>query len=186
MGTANFHNKNASVIFVANVEEEMDYYDLFDNLRYMLKDKEFYTYRQKNAPTPKSYNRSCPARIVGDKTEYTYYGDAEVIITIKAVIRSGYYQHCNLDWEIDASVGGYEINEMLNLYCYGSRITFEDALSDWMNEGMAKIHAPSVKNWMHNTKDDLVYELEKVYELITDQYVCTARASNGEAMYEKV
>lgn len=165
MGTANFYNKNASHTFVRELETEFDY-DMFkEDIYHTFKHHNYHVFNGKNYRRPESDLRSFPSIIVASKSKYKIYNDVELIITINVILRSGYYQHANLDWELAKEL------PVLSDYYY--------------NIGLAKIHEPYAELWAENAENELIEETEKIFKDLTEPYNVSARFSNGEAFYTK-
>lgn len=200
MATNNFHNENASKIFAClgtyetpvldndgNETDEMEFYtpeqweydDFKENLCEDLKSTFGY-----DDPTTKDVSelRSFPSSVIADKSVTKDFGNGYVQIDIAAIIRGGYYDGCNLDWQVGINVCGNDYDDGYE--------SLESIAEDFeyhtdMNEGMAKIQAKNVLNWIEKTKAELVEELEKVFTTYSEPLVKVAQFSNGEAVYEK-
>jgi len=86
MSTSNFYNKNASKIFVVNINEDNESY-ILDDIKTNL--------QQIGNPCSKYDNeRSYPCHIV---TEIDG-GIGKWVTTFSIIIRNGYYNDANLDW----------------------------------------------------------------------------------------
>jgi len=176
MATGNFHNVNASNIFAVEIEEELDYEDLKDNL---LDDLEELGFVEGYGNDPDEL-RSYPSHILASKSVSKYFCGVEVEVEISAILRSGYYSGVNLDWHVDFKLGnGYPMDEIPS-----SREIIEDLeYYGTCGKGMATMQAKNVSWFLRNTKDELIEELENVYEKNSDPLVVTARFSNGETFY---
>jgi len=105
MATSNFHNVNATNIFAVQLEDEFDYEFLVDNLESELNNHSDYSDYGKTDPNEL---RSFPSKSLGSFSNSTIIGDDEVEVYVTPVIRSGYYEGCNLDWHVRYYVNGYE------------------------------------------------------------------------------
>jgi len=105
MATSNFHNVNASNIFAVQLEDEYDYQDLVDNLESEFNSHSDYSDYGKSDPDEL---RSFPSKSLGSFSNSLTIGDDEVEVYVTPVIRSGYYEGCNLDWHVRYYVNGYE------------------------------------------------------------------------------
>jgi len=113
MATSNFHNVNASHIFaVEYLQDEYDYQDLVDNLQYSLKETGYYNTLTKSDPNEL---RSFPSKSIGSLDNYVESSDGEsgIVVTITAVIRSGYYDGVNLDWHCHFEEYGENVEHLL-------------------------------------------------------------------------
>lgn len=172
MSTNNFHNKNASRIFAFEVADEWDWNDMKLNIRSELKAKGWVN----DDSTPNSELRSYPASVISRKTEEHFTGLA---LTVKAIVRSGYYMGGNLDWELEWSMQGSDWDEP-------NEKDIEDGIAYWRgHRRLAKAHASKAMTWSEDIKDKLITELETIYEQFTTPLRKVAQFSNGEAIYEK-
>jgi hypothetical protein len=113
MATSNFHNVNASHIFAVDyLQDEYDYQDLVDNLQYSLKETGYYNTLTKSDPNEL---RSFPSKSIGSLDNYVESSDGEsgIVVTITAVIRSGYYDGVNLDWHCHFEEYGENVEHLL-------------------------------------------------------------------------
>jgi hypothetical protein len=83
-------------------------------------------------------------------------GEDEVEVYVTPVIRSGYYEGCNLDWDVRYYVNGYEDE----LYCENTSVQF--------------------------ILNEYVEFIEKIYTQYSEPLGVTARFSNGETIYHKI
>lgn len=185
MGTANFHNVNASKIYAVllNWEDEetgetcypegYDYDEFcinaIDRIDEHMKKAGFNITGEGNDPHSRE-SRGLTGAYIGKN-----HAGAEISVTIYAVLRSAYYEGANLDWFIQ-----YEVN------CYTStEEPFEagDIQSEW-DGGLSKRHAETAIKWMDSQRNKLVEALEKIFgELSERRLNCIGRFSNGEAVY---
>jgi hypothetical protein len=113
MATSNFHNVNASHIFAVDyLQDEYDYQDLVDNLQYSLKETGYYNTLTKSDPNEL---RSFPSKSIGSLDNYVESSDGEsgIVVTVTAVIRSGYYEGVNLDWHCHFEEYGENVEHLL-------------------------------------------------------------------------
>lgn len=153
MATSNFHNVNATHIFAVQLEDEWAYEDLVYNLESEFNIHNDYSDYGKTDPDEL---RSFPSRSLGSFSDSLTIGDDEVEIYITPVIRSGYYEGCNLDWHIRLYVNGYE----------------DDTYAD--NADVLRI------------SNEYVDFIETIYSQYSEPLGVTARFSNGETIYHKV
>jgi len=177
MGTSNFYNKNASRVFAFETEEEWDYEDNVDNIQSVLEDKGFDREDAYEANGLRSYG----GKYIASKTvSKTFYG-VEVMVTIKAICRSGYYSGCNIDWELSCQCESITSDEPI----------FADDIAEEMERyydikrGMALIQGRNAANYIQKAGQELVDELEAVLGEITTPLVVFARFSNGETIYKE-
>ena len=153
MATSNFHNVNATHIFAVQLEDEWDYEDLVYNLESEFNIHNDYSDYGKSDPNEL---RSFPSRSLGSFSDSLTIGDDEVEVFITPVIRSGYYEGCNLDWHIRLYVNGYE----------------DDTYADDAN--------------VLRISNEYIEFIENIYSQYSEPLGVTARFSNGETIYHKV
>jgi hypothetical protein len=153
MATSNFHNVNATHIFAVQLEDEWAYEDLVYNLESEFNIHNDYSDYGKTDPNEL---RSFPSRSLGSFSDSFTIGDDEVEVFITPVIRSGYYEGCNLDWHIRLYVNGYE----------------DDTYADDAN--------------VLRISNEYVDFIENIYSQYSEPLGVTARFSNGETIYHKV
>ena len=111
MATSNFHNVNASHIFAVDLQDEYEYDDLIDNVKYALKETGEFNLLTKTDPNEL---RSYPSTSIGSLDTYVEDADGNgICITITAVVRSGYYEGVNLDWHLHFEEYGETIEHLL-------------------------------------------------------------------------
>ncbi len=153
MATSNFHNVNATHIFAVQLEDEWAYEDLVYNLESEFNIHNDYSDYSKTDPDEL---RSYPSRSLGSFSDSLTIGEDEVEIYITPVIRSGYYEGCNLDWHIRLYVNGYE----------------DDTYADDAN--------------VLRISNEYIEFIENIYSQYSEPLGVTARFSNGETIYHKV
>jgi hypothetical protein len=153
MATSNFHNVNATHIFAVQLEDEWAYEDLVYNLESEFNIHNDYSDYGKSDPNEL---RSFPSRSLGSFSDSLTIGEDEVEIYITPVIRSGYYEGCNLDWHIRLYVNGYE----------------DDTYADDAN--------------VLRISNEYIEFIENIYSQYSEPLGVTARFSNGETIYHKV
>ena len=177
MATSNFHNENASAIFAVPLENEFDYEDLVCNLESELSNNPDYVDYGK---TDKNELRSFPSRTLGSIRKYHQYKDFYVEVCVTPVIRSGYYSGVNLDWNVDYSINGEVMYDEPN---------FEVADVEWygkISKSKAIQYAKLADKKAEKLKNEIVEELEAIYNDYSDKYGVTAVFSNGETIYHKL
>lgn len=179
MGTSNFYNKNASNIYsIMDIRDRFHLDHIIEDIQNILESGGFDT------PKPELYGNmlSYTTQRIGVNSKHKLIGDAEIIVSIDALIRSGYYEGVNLDWVLNTEIYDKRLDDELQWYGF----SVEELLGDWMNKGMAKIHAPTAKGFIWDSQDDLVDRLEQVYKQVSKPLTTKARFSNGNVMYESV
>lgn len=180
MATSNFHNKNASYTFVGLLENEWDYDDLKENLRDALMRNENLGQVHSCDDMEKDGLRSYGGTIIAtvESKEKKQYQDFEVYFYMEVIVRGGYYEHCNVDWNMYFSISGdtFPLDEDV-----------ENALWGYVDhEGMIGRYAEWIQNWITNNQDEFRVEVEKSIAEHTSPYGVSARFSNGETWYKKV
>ena len=153
MATSNFHNVNATHIFAVQLEDEWAYDDLVYNLKSEFNTNIDYSDYGKSDPNEL---RSYPSTSLGSFNNSIEIGDDEVEIYVTPVIRSGYYDGCNLDWHVRYYVNGYEDET------YESHPRVQTLVGVYVNF------------------------IENVYEQYSQPLGVTARFSNGETIYHAI
>ena len=175
MATSNFHNVNASAIFAVPLENEYDYEDLICNLESELSNNPDYVDYGK---TDTNELRSFPSRTLGSIRKYHQYKDFYVEVCVTPVIRSGYYSGVNLDWNVDYTINGdiYDIDELENGIGYNTALPISKI----------KVYSSLAEKKAEKIKNQIVEELEALYNNYSDRYGVTAVFSNGETLYHKL
>ena len=153
MATSNFHNVNATNIFAVQLEDEWAYDDLVENLESEFSEHSDYYDYGKSDPNEL---RSFPSKSLGSLSNSITIEDDEVEIYVTPVIRSGYYEGCNLDWHVRLYVNGSE----------------DDTYSD-----DARVSAIA---------NDYIECIEDIFEQYSQPLGVTARFSNGETIYHAI
>jgi len=177
MATSNFHNENASAIFAVELEHEFDYDDLVDNLKSELNnDPDYVDYGK----TDKHELRSFPSRTLGSIRKYHQYKDFYVEVCVTPVIRSGYYSGCNLDWNVDYLINGDA--------SYDSPSFYIDDIAHYGNlpKSKASVYASLAAKKAEKITNQIVEQLESLYNDYSEKYGVTAVFSNGETIYHKL
>ena len=177
MATSNFHNENASAIFAVQLEHEFDYDDLVDNLKSELNnDPDYVDYGKAD----KHELRSFPSRTLGSIRKYVQYKDFYVEVCVTPVIRNGYYDGVNLDWNVDYLINGDAQYDNTDFYIddiahYGS-----------MSKSKATKYAKLAEKKAEKVKNQIVEKVESIFSDYSDRYGVTAVFSNGETIYHKL
>ena len=153
MATSNFHNVNATNIFAVQLEDEFDYEFLVENLESELNNHSDYSDYGKTDPNEL---RSFPSKSLGSFSNSTIIDDDEVEVYVTPVIRSGYYEGCNLDWHVRYYVNGYEDE------------TYESH--------------PRIQTLV----ESYVEYIENIFNQYSQPLGVTARFSNGETIYHAI
>lgn len=183
MGASNFYNKNASRIFACELEDEWSFDDLVENLRLTL--EEDLNYNGYSEPQNDG-DRSYPMNYIAEKRVSFDYKDFTVYATIKAGIRSAYYDGCNLDWHLEYD-WDYGYNEEMTPDFFISRILVEDLE---LNLGYGESNAARYALWASKKLGQLGQQLIDELEVVYAKYCGielrrVATFSNGESIYEE-
>ena len=202
MSTGNFYNKNASKIYAGLMNYEDDeagengdetvtrscdeddvqmLSDYIDELCEELKKNKKYNYY----PDGKSWdnNRNFEGRIMGEVSVSKDFGDIGVDVSLQMIMRSGYYEGGNLDWELTILVAGSGEYDEEGLTDKAIAEDFE--YNSRMPKGMQVIQARNAIKWVMGAKDLLIRDVEEIFTKVSMPLVVTARFSNGETMYAK-
>jgi hypothetical protein len=195
MGASNFYNRNANNVYAVLMDyedvvfdedgneteetqmvqcESWDYDNLIDYVTELMDVQTLF----KAVDRVEFYNnRNYEATGIKSLVSYKTFGDVEVEILLTAIVRSGYYEGANLDWEINYYAGsGYD--DILNLSY--------DFASQYDNQGMAKIQCRNAENWAKKEGERMVEELERIFTQVSKPLEVVARFSNGETIYKEV
>ena len=178
MGTSNFYNNNASRVFAisdSEIEDQWEWDDLIENIKCSFDSKGF--------DREDGYEgglRSYPGTYIASKTVYKSFGELEVGIEIKAILRSGYYSGANIDWEVNYNLAGDSFSD--------EKPDKDDIIEAFwryydVKAGMATIQSKNIFKFYEKTEQELVNEVEAILTEVTEPLVVTARFSNGETWY---
>lgn len=194
MGASNFYNKNASNVYAVLMDyedvvfdengneteetqmvqcESWDYEDLVDYVNELMDEQKLFKVSDR---VEFGNNRNYEGTAIKSFVSYKTFGNVEVEVLLTAVIRSGYYEGANLDWELNYYAGsGYD--DILDL-------TYEfESQND--NQGMAKIQCRNAEKWATKEGERMVEALEDIFTQISNPLQVVARFSNGETIYAK-
>jgi len=173
MSTGNFYNKNASGYFVGVCENEYDYDDHRINVNGDIEN------HPEGFPMVEAWSGNDSLLLSALSTQKEWYG-CRAVVTVRAVLRSGYYAHCNFDWELDVEVEGSdwdsipEITEIKHALDYALTDKRAAQVTFWMLD------------WIEANVERLTTEMEEIFERYTEKYQVAYRFSNGETGYKKV
>lgn len=173
MGTSNFYSKS-KIIFASKIENDFDYSNLKSNIIHELKQSKNYSHMQKDDMDRNFYGSSVGTLSLSCPYQF------DITIEIKCYIRAGYYENCNLDYEINFAV----------LHCDYDN---EDSLikdikyySLYDNNGLTKIHTKNLVKWLDKAQKELINEVEKIFFDYTTPLNKVCTFSNGETIYSKI
>ena len=179
MATNNFMNENASNIYViTNDKMELDYIDdteiLAEDLKSFLPALTIY-----NDYEVYYENRSYPSIRLGEICEeVTINKDIYITVCVNLVLRSGYYEAYNLDYEYNINIDddtlyddGIGIDEFLNEYQDAFELTDDEVIdiSEETDEVLSR----------------LISKIEETYSKLSETYKQLGTFSNGEGIYER-
>ncbi len=174
MSASNFHNINASKIYACDSMTIDDYVDLKTNLESEIDNlSKGYDVKRQCSDELRSY----PAHVLGVITDDFEYGEVELEI----VLRSGYHEGVNIDFNILFEGNVYEsiediLSEYQETYEYNETEEGGKCTKD-MEEQLEKI-----------TKffNEAVNTFEELAEKWSTPMREVATFSNGETIYEKI
>lgn len=176
MSAPNFYNANASNIFMVSCEDDFSYQDTKDNVSYELEELGWDSVRKYDG------ERNYPGCVFSEKTKKASIGKFWVDVTVRAIIRSGYFSDANLDWDIEIDGTEYDLE------CYNETEALEQLESSYEyseNPGFCKMQAKNLVKNVEKAVSELTEELESVYEKYSERLLCLGIFSNGEAIYGK-
>ena len=201
MGTNNFHKTNATKYYAVLMDyeqpvldddgnetsetetvscQDFDYENELDYINDMVQElckAKTYLYNENGFCS--SELRSYPVKELGVVSNYKRFGDMEVAVRISLLLRNGYYEGSNLDYELQYEFvdngNEYDEPDFTDDFQYHSR----------MSKGLATIQAKNAEKWAKKAMETLINDIEAMYEKISMPLNCVARFSNGEAIYEK-
>lgn len=184
MGTSNFHIGEADKAYVIEHDEEDDFFWQESQEYYGDWIKELLpSFDVDPDLTVDSELRSFPASSIGLYTVSLFYLNVEFELRIKVLIRSGYYEGSNLDyeseWYLNDNDGyGDELESIQDLN--------DDELKDLdIKKGIYTIHKDRLNDKLEDMSDKAFKEINEALAKITQPYNAVAQFSNGETLYEK-
>ncbi len=192
MATRNFYVKNANNVYAFAMEAE-DCFDFDDSLD-GIKEAGISKYGFEETSGNDGDRNFCGTYIL-DKTfdrKQFYNSGLDVSIDITILARNGYYEGCNLDFELEVmndnyypyKLGDYEseddlIDDMAD--------DFVDYWYDVYNKGLRKCFKKRYKAFLEDFIDEAIeYANEVLESLCEEEYCLIGTASNGEGFYQKV
>jgi hypothetical protein len=110
------------------------------------------------------------------------YMGITIEIELTVLMRSGYYEGCNLDYNIDIHVDGHSHDDVD--YAIDE---WEYQANKWNNAGLVKANKSKAQVWLENTLHKMSGEIESMLAYHCGvELVKVAQFSNGEAVYERV
>lgn len=157
MSASNFHNENASKIYAIQCDDSGNDGYFYDDTRENVQSDIFALPHSIDAR--KTYNdlRSYPVSPLATLYETFTVGEYESTLYCTAIMRAGYYDGANLDYEFE-----------------------EDFDYNLEGEALAK-----TEKWLIEAKVRLGEKLEAIFKKYSTPLVVFAHFSNGEAWYAK-
>lgn len=129
--------------------------------------------------------------VIAEKETSFSYGGAEISLTIKALVRSGYYEAAcmDLDGEVEILSGGEAWSgtpkyELFGEYSFDAQDVIDD---DWTGHaGLNHLQGKNIVKKLESIIEGLRNEAELVFsEFCEDEVGCLGVLNNGEAIYIK-
>jgi hypothetical protein len=193
MGTSNFYSNGKTIFAVLmNYEDEVfdengeptgetkmrqadeyDYEDLKDYVIELMEESKFKYQDNGNFRN----NRNFEGTLLGSLNIDKCFGDICVEVRINAVIRSGYYEGANLDYEVEYYTGS-DWDDLIDF-----KYDFENH-SD-MGVGLQTIQIKHAERWAEKIAEELTDEVERIFTQVSNPLQVVGRFSNGETVYAK-
>lgn len=191
MATRNFYTKNANDVYAFGMEaEDVDDYEIsLDRIKEVGVSK--YGFEETSGDDG---DRTYCGSYILDKDfgcRDFYNSDLSVDINITILARDGYYQGCNLDFELEVSNDYYDSYKLGD---YESEDDLIEAMADEFvedcdvyNKGLRKCFEKRYKVFLESFIDEAIeYANNVLKNLCEEEYCCVGAFSNGEALYQKV
>ncbi len=176
MATSNFHNENASQIYSILNCDDFTFEDTKSNLQYAL-EKQFGVDYSNNKEGTSTGLRSFPAVIIGTVSVDKYYEklDLDLELEIDIIIRDGYYDGMNLDFEFNLFENrcSVEIDSELDFIDYAE------------TDKQAKQYEGYARKWIEKASIKYAESIEETFSKHSTKLDVVARFSNGETIYTK-
>jgi len=183
MGTSNFHNENATRIYADECDYEGAYEDLVSNVRYSLQAKDEAKTIQFTFDDDISLDselRSFPARSIGTVYENFSFLNADINVELIPLVRSGYYEGANLDYEVSFILEGENFESITDLIS-----AIQDYPEDYdTTPGLIAIHSNNLQNRLEKSFNTLVEETEATFAELTIPLIRLGGLSDGTSVYE--
>ena len=183
MATGNFYNKNANNIYAIFQDDEYGDFIYDDVKGNITSDLGAYTKKSK-AYLGYSNNFYVDASVIEVVSMTNELAGIPISVDIEILMRSGYYEGANLDYEIKYYVDSVEFDDLSEAY----QAYFDVATWDYdMSKGLATIQARNAAKRLEAMSNELVENVEKIlWENCTKVLQVSARFSNGETWYSEV
>lgn len=182
MGTGNFLKKNASKYYAVMMAWEDDDGEVVhpDDMDYEWMEEGLVEGLELKGKSSSGYegNRNYPEKVVGWLSKSRMFMGLDVEVMIEIVVRSGYYEGCNLDWNLYYTVEGDETDD------YEDVLISLEGYCD--NLGLAKANGSRLIKWIRKVEDELIEKVEGFFDSYTTPLDLVARFSNGETIYKEI
>jgi hypothetical protein len=168
MSTSNFYNKNSSKIYSCEILEDYDLQDLTKNIQFELQKKGF------SSISELDNQRNFGGEYVSEKRIDFENVNQSIYLLIRAVIRDGYYNGVNLDYDFEIK------GEAINNYNNDFEINEKNDLDYQVAKGFKTLFKKAKK-----TLEKEILKLEKIFGQNSQALKVSARFSNGETIYIK-
>jgi hypothetical protein len=160
--------------------ESEDYEDFKSNIKERFESLENFIFRENG--TMQTNNRNFEGSVIGSlylKKDKSYL-NLELEIQVVVIVRSGYYEGANLDYELNYSINDYKDDNI------------ESVVDEWeyqaekeYKKGLVTINKPRVESYLESQGQVLVEQVEKIFEEVSTPLNVVASFSNGETIYAK-
>jgi hypothetical protein len=123
-------------------------------------------------------NRNFEGTLMGSLKAEKWFGDINVEVRVNLILRSGYYEGANLDYEVEYYAGS-DYDDTINF-------SYEFESHSDMSKGLQVIQTKNAERWAEKIKEELTEEVEKIYTRVSTPYRKLGSFSNGEGVYEKI
>jgi len=178
MSTRNFSTNNSSVIFAFG-DDEYEY--IFDEIRTSIKNGGF-EYVDMTEIGETIYDGEILGTVYSPSKSYKEFS---VELKLDIIVRSGYYEGGNFDWDLTLDVEG-ETYEYEN-----GEFDYENIAKDLMytydySEKKAEQYAGYIKTFIDSEAEEIIIKTERIISENTTKLGISAQFSNGETWYTKI
>ena len=179
MGTSNFRY-NTDNIFAVDDNCEFIYDDTKQNL---ISEFEFLDRANNHLnffeKSEFDNNRNFGGFIYGSLYFDLYFLNLDIRINYELILRGGYYSGFNLDYEFNIEYNGSNYEDIDGLI--SDFMKYDD-----LNNGLKTIHKDNFKRLLESNTNRLKSNIETVYKMYSDEYICEGHFSDGTALYKAV
>ena len=175
MGTSNFHSTGC--LYTVTEDDEFIWDNTRENVMHELADDKCWI--SISDLKLETELRSFPATSIGLFQDYIFIGQEEVMISVVAMTRSGYYEGFNLDYEV-------AINQNYSDYEDGKEVL--DDMYEYIPSmrGLITMNRAKWTNDIDEAVKAFTDRLEHVFSMYADGMKVVATFSNGETIYERI